>query len=68
MKKALGPNGPRAFLLKCHSRLSASVIINNVLNEGPPRDSTFDQYPYFSTGNYDPYGREGFLQVSYKFK
>lgn len=51
-----------------NDRLSASIIINNVLNEAPPRDPTFDTYPYFSTSNYDPYGREGFLQVNYKFK
>lgn len=51
-----------------NDRLSASIIINNVLDEAPPRDSTFDVYPYFSSSNYDPYGREGFLQVSYKFK
>ena len=50
-----------------NDHLSASIIINNVLNEAPPRDPTFDTYPYFSTANYDPYGREGFLQLNYKF-
>lgn len=51
-----------------NDRLSASIIVNNLLDEPPPRDPTFDAYPYFSTANYDPYGREAFLQVNYKFR
>ncbi|HEY5970607.1 MAG TPA: TonB-dependent receptor [Pseudoxanthomonas sp.] len=47
--------------------LSATFIVNNALDKMPPRDPSFDVYPYFSTANYEPYGRELFLQVNYKF-
>ena len=46
-----------------NDRLSASILIDNVRDEAPPRDPTFDTCPYFSTANQDPHGREGFLQV-----
>jgi outer membrane receptor protein involved in Fe transport len=37
--------------------------INNVLNRKPPRDETYDTYPYYSDFNYSPVGREVFLEI-----
>ncbi len=50
-----------------NERMTAAIIVNNVLDKAPPRDPTFDTYPYFSTANYDPYGREAFVQFDYRF-
>lgn len=50
-----------------NERMSAAIIVNNLLDEPPPRDPTFNTYPYFSTANYDPYGREAFVQFDYRF-
>lgn len=48
-------------------KASANVFVNNVFDEAPPRDPSYDTYPYFSAENYDPVGREWFLQLRYKF-
>ena len=50
-----------------NDRAEASVIVDNVFDKNPPRDPTFDQYPYFSSENYSPIGREWFLQLRYSF-
>lgn len=43
------------------------LAISNLLNRKPPRDPTFDSYPYYSDFNYDPIGREIFLEVGTRF-
>jgi outer membrane receptor protein involved in Fe transport len=41
--------------------------ISNLLNRKPPRDPTYDSFPYYSDYNYDPIGREIFLEVGTRF-
>ncbi len=48
-------------------RAQAAVFVDNVFNTNPPRDPTYDTYPYFAYQNYDPIGREWFLQLRYNF-
>ena len=43
------------------------LFINNLLNENPQMDQTFNSYPYYFTGQYDAYGREYSLQFDYSF-
>jgi outer membrane receptor protein involved in Fe transport len=43
------------------------LVVDNVLNRKPPRDATFDTYPYYSDYNYDPIGREYFLEIGTRF-
>jgi outer membrane receptor protein involved in Fe transport len=44
-----------------------SLLVNNVFNKMPPNDPTFSSYPYFNDQNYNVYGRETMLQVSFRF-
>jgi len=39
------------------------LAIDNLFNRKPPRDPTYDQYPYYSDYNYDPTGREIFFEI-----
>ncbi|MEO0574622.1 MAG: TonB-dependent receptor [Pseudomonadota bacterium] len=48
-------------------RLTLGLFVNNLFDEAPPRDATYDVYPYYSGGNFDPYGREWSVQASYAF-
>lgn len=48
-----------------HLRLSLSI--NNLLDEMPPEDATWSNYPYYDTSWFDSFGRSYFLQVTYKF-
>jgi outer membrane receptor protein involved in Fe transport len=48
-------------------KAEASLFVDNLFDEPPPRDPSYDEYPYFSDQNYDPTGREWFLQLRYKF-
>lgn len=48
--------------------LRVGVFINNVLDENPQVDSTFNSYPYYDTGLSDAYGREYSLQFDYKIE
>lgn len=49
------------------SSLDLSLLVNNLFNKMPPRDSTYTVYPYFNTQNYNVYGREYMLQASLRF-
>jgi len=51
------------------SGLVVSGNVNNVLNKGPPPDTSYTgiyNQPY-NTLNYNPYGRSFFMEASYKF-
>jgi outer membrane receptor protein involved in Fe transport len=41
--------------------------IQNLFDRNPPRDDTWDQYPYYSDYNYSPVGREVFVEVGLRF-
>lgn len=46
-------------------RASVSLIVNNVFNS-VKQDNTAG-WPYYPTGNYNPYGRMGWLEFNYHF-
>jgi outer membrane receptor protein involved in Fe transport len=50
---------------KVNDRASVGLTVNNVLNQIKHDDSA--GWPYYPTGNYDPYGRQWWLDVSYHF-
>ena len=41
--------------------------IQNLFNRKPPRDDTWDAYPYYSSLNYSPIGREVFMEIGARF-
>ncbi len=45
---------------------SVALIGNNILDNEPPQTSE-EGYPYFNVLNYDPYGRELFVELGYVF-
>lgn len=47
--------------------IGVSLSANNVLNERPPEDETFDTWPYFYRGQYNAIGREVFADFVYRF-
>jgi iron complex outermembrane recepter protein len=49
-----------------NEHLALTGIVNNLRNTPPRRDETFNTYPYF-INNFDPVGREYFLQLDYRF-
>jgi iron complex outermembrane receptor protein len=48
--------------------LGVTLAVQNLTDEEPLHDPTFDAYPYYSTSNFDPYGREVFVQFDYRFR
>jgi hypothetical protein len=42
-----------------------ALIVNNVFNS-VKQDNTAG-WPYYPTGNYNPYGRQGWLEFNYHF-
>lgn len=49
-------------------RWRLGLIVNNLLDADPKIDGTFAGYPFFFSQNVNPYGREIFLESSYKFR
>jgi outer membrane receptor protein involved in Fe transport len=41
--------------------------VQNLFDRNPPRDPTFDTYPYYSDFNYNAVGREVFLDIGVSF-
>jgi outer membrane receptor protein involved in Fe transport len=44
-----------------------ALTVNNLLDEGPPRDRSWTAYPYFNIFNYNGYGRAYWLQYRMDF-
>lgn len=44
-------------------RLTVSLLLNNLANKMPPRDTAYAFYPYFNNENYNIYGREILLRA-----
>ena len=51
---------------KVTDKLTLGFFVNNLLDKKPPKDQTFEDYPFFFYA-YDPIGREVFAQVEYRF-
>ncbi len=43
-----------------------SLTVNNLLDDMPPKDATWSNYPYYDTSWFDSTGRSYFLQVTWK--
>lgn len=50
---------------KLNDRASVGLTVNNLLNQVKHDESA--GWPYYPTGNYDPYGRQWWLDMSYHF-
>ena len=48
-------------------RFGQRVKLQHLLDEMPPEDATWSNYPYYDTSWFDSFGRSYFLQVTYKF-
>ena len=48
-------------------RFYGMLVGNNIFNKEPPQTGE-ELYPYFNVLNYDPYGREVFIEVAYVFQ
>lgn len=55
------------FNYRFNARLSASFVIDNVLDKKPARDDTWTSYPYYSRNWFSPVGRAFFAELSYHF-
>jgi len=49
-------------------KLTASLLVNNLLNTRPPKDDGFTTWPFFYRGQYNAVGRQTFVQASYSFE
>ncbi len=47
--------------------MKISGIVNNIKNSMPPKDSTYTSGPYYNFVNYNPYGRQFWLEFDWKF-
>jgi outer membrane receptor protein involved in Fe transport len=43
------------------------VAVQNLFDKNPPRDETWDVWPYYSQWNYNPVGREVFVEIGTRF-
>lgn len=43
------------------------LFVQNLLDDRPPVDNTYNSWPYYSTFNFDPFGREVFLEFEYQW-
>jgi outer membrane receptor protein involved in Fe transport len=43
------------------------LAVQNLFNVKPPRDETWDVWPYYSQWNYNPVGREIFVELGTRF-
>jgi len=68
-EKDIGPwitfNGSVNY--KVTPKASISLVMNNIANKKPPRDTTNGNWPYFDEGNYSALGRAVYLEMGYDF-
>jgi outer membrane receptor protein involved in Fe transport len=50
-----------------NERATATLIVDNLFDREPYRDSTWTSYPYYSSRWFSPVGRELFLEFNYHF-
>jgi iron complex outermembrane recepter protein len=48
-------------------RLQGSLVVDNVMDSKPGRDSTWTSYPYYASRWFNPVGRAYFAEVTYRF-
>ena len=47
--------------------VSLGLIVNNLRDSRPPADRNGGGWPFYPVGNYDPYGRQLWLEFDYRF-
>ncbi|WP_266156444.1 TonB-dependent receptor plug domain-containing protein [Dyella silvatica] len=52
---------------RINDRTSISLVVNNLLDKAPPKDRTGSGWPFYPVGNYDPYGRQWWIEANYHF-
>lgn len=48
-------------------KLRLSAIVNNILNKMPPTDPSYVSWPYYNPDNYNPYGRQMWIELDWRF-
>ncbi|PAM44433.1 hypothetical protein CEJ63_23820, partial [Acinetobacter baumannii] len=46
--------------------LTLGVIVNNLRDSRPPADRNGGGWPFYPVGNYDPYGRQFWVELDYR--
>lgn len=59
-------NGSVAY--RFNEQGSVALIVNNLRDSRPPADRSGGGWPFYPVGNYDPYGRQFWLEVNYRFR
>lgn len=57
-------NGSLTYHVGDHSTLT--LVVDNLFDTRPQRDSTWTSYPYYASSWFNPTGREFFLQFTYR--
>jgi iron complex outermembrane recepter protein len=52
---------------RVNSRSAITLIVDNLFDRKPYRDSSWTSYPYYSTSWFSPVGRAFFLELNYRF-
>jgi len=56
-----------SFSYKPVKNLDLTLMVNNVLNAMPPKDSTWTTAPFYNISNYNAFGRQIMAEVDYHF-
>lgn len=56
-----------SFGYKLNDRTNLSLVVDNLLDTKPRRDSTWTSYPYYSRNWFNAVGRAYFAEVNYRF-
>ena len=52
---------------RLNDNASVGLIVNNLRDSRPPADKNGGGWPFYPVGNYDPYGRQLWLEFDYRF-
>jgi len=55
------------FAYRFTPRLNASLVVDNVFDTKPGKDSTWTSYPYYASRWFSPIGRAYYLEMTYRF-
>ncbi|MET0232372.1 MAG: TonB-dependent receptor, partial [Rhodanobacteraceae bacterium] len=55
------------FSYRFTPRLNASLVVDNVFDTKPGKDSTWTSYPYYASRWFSPIGRAYYLEMTYRF-
>jgi len=55
------------FAYRFTPRLNASLVVDNLFDTKPGKDSTWTSYPYYASRWFSPIGRAYYLEMTYRF-